>query len=411
MKALLSITGRILLMATLLIVVIPPAIAQPAAYNFHHLKPSDGLSDGDVHCIAQDKYGFIWIGTSYGLNRFDGINIKTYFTRRNDSNSLRYNYVHAIYPGKNGDLWIGTLRGLCRFDYSQGQFVNYKAPRNLSILDIKEDRQGKLWLATEKGLWTVDETTRSIQEFTRNGDSIFLKHFNTRIRQILPTASGQLYFATYRGIKYFNPITSRYGEIKHDSIAGSAYPDIIYSLALDRDDHLWAVSINPQPVLNRINLRDNSITRYSNKSKAPASWAGNFLNQVVVDRNGRIWVVGSRSGLTVFEPGMNTFTEYHSDPLQPKSLLNNHNTFLYEDKDGIMWIGTLGYGVSYFNPDRNLFSTIQPDPENKKSLPGAWCRSACEDMDGNLWLGTGSGLARYNRQSQTFTVWYQLSMP
>jgi ligand-binding sensor domain-containing protein len=54
-------------------------LAQTTSFNFRSLTDADGLSDGVVHGFVQDQYGFIWIGTSYGLDRFDGINIKPYF--------------------------------------------------------------------------------------------------------------------------------------------------------------------------------------------------------------------------------------------------------------------------------------------------------------------------------------------
>src|SRR6185369_12563510 len=111
----------------------------------------------------------------------------------------------------------------------------------------------------------------------------------------------------------------------------------------------------------------------------------------------------SFSGLTLYNEKEDDFHEYQNDPLLPNSILNN-NIAIYQDNNGIIWLGTNGYGVSYFSPDKNLFSVIHPSMNEKNSLPGIWCRAACEDAQGNLWLGTGSGLAKYDRKKQLFTV-------
>src|SRR5258705_8660001 len=83
---------------------------QISSYNFRSLTTNDGLSDGIVRAISQDKYGFIWIGTSYGLNRFDGTGIKAFFAKKEDSTSLPNNYISSLYQDANGDLWVGTLK-------------------------------------------------------------------------------------------------------------------------------------------------------------------------------------------------------------------------------------------------------------------------------------------------------------
>src|SRR5436189_5825298 len=90
---------------------------QVSSFYFRALTTNDGLSDGIVRAISQDKYGFIWIGTSYGLNRFDGTGIKAFFAKKADSTSLPNNYISSLYQDANGDLWLGTLKGLCRYDY------------------------------------------------------------------------------------------------------------------------------------------------------------------------------------------------------------------------------------------------------------------------------------------------------
>src|SRR5690242_13645625 len=113
--------------------------AQSTSFHFRHLTNNEGLSDGVVHSFAQDKYGFMWIGTSNGLNRFDGINIKAFFSKQNDSTTLTNNYVQSLYCDSKNNLWIGTFSGLCRYDYPSNRFIRYSTPKPNIVNDIRED--------------------------------------------------------------------------------------------------------------------------------------------------------------------------------------------------------------------------------------------------------------------------------
>ncbi|MBV5342681.1 histidine kinase, partial [bacterium] len=84
--------------------------------NFDTYSVLDGLSNSSIKAIYQDKLGFMWFGTKDGLNRFDGIEFKTYRFEKNKSNSLYYNDITCIKPDLSGNLWIGTFEGIMVFD-------------------------------------------------------------------------------------------------------------------------------------------------------------------------------------------------------------------------------------------------------------------------------------------------------
>lgn len=379
--------------------------AQAGSYNFRRFTPNDGLSDGVVHAIAQDRYGFIWIGTSYGINRFDGVNAKSFFSKAGDSTTLTDNYVQAIYSDSRGNLWVGTLKGLCRFDYVSGTFINYPSPKEVSVYDIQEDKKGNLWLATGRGLWQVDSRQRSIHRFTHNGDTVFQKKFDCTIRKMVASPGGDWYLASHCGIKIFNPQSFRYDEIKHDPSAKfSISGNVVYTIALDSVGNLWAGCAEPKPILNKIDLRHRTVKRYDRFLGNQKQLSDITVLDILADRSGRLWIVTSNSGLSLYNKEKDIFDDYRHDPLLPNSILADHNLSLYQDANGIIWVGSAGYGFSYFNPDKNIFTTLHPSLDKKNSIPGSWCRAACEDREGHLWLGTGSGLARYNRRNQTFKI-------
>ncbi|KER09841.1 MAG: hypothetical protein HY22_08640, partial [[Candidatus Thermochlorobacteriaceae] bacterium GBChlB] len=93
------------------------AYAQSLPLSFERLSLDNGLSQTTVLCLAQDKNGFIWLGTEDGLNRYDGYSFKVFKHNPKQSGSLSNSLVRALHCGQDGTLWIGTLGGgLNRFN-------------------------------------------------------------------------------------------------------------------------------------------------------------------------------------------------------------------------------------------------------------------------------------------------------
>jgi len=391
----------------ILVTIYSPIQSQSTSYNFRRLTNAEGLSDGIVHALVQDKYGFIWIGTKYGLNRFDGINIKTFFSKHGDSSSLGNDYIFSLYCDSKANLWVGTFHGLSRYNYSTNRFVNYTAPRKVVITGILEDKKGRIWLAADDGLWIVDEQKLSIKKFVLPTDTVFQKTIYSYVYQMIASPGGDWYLATNKGIKIFNPLTYAYSEIRHkpeDTFSISS--DVVFSVSLDSTGYLWASCAYGRSLLNKIDLKNHSVKLYDRFIKAEKKWSTNTLQKILTDQKGRIWITSALSGLSLYDEKKDDFIDYKSDPFNPNSLLANQNQVLYQDHQGIIWVGTPAYGLSYFNPDKNFFSTIYPFLQVDNSSTDTWGRSACEDKQGNLWLATGNGLAKYDSNWQllkTFT--------
>ena len=87
-----------------------------------HFYSSGRLSSSLITCICQDRYGFIWVGTEYGLNKFDGYRFTTYFHSRNDSTTINDNEISTLFVDRDGRLWVGCSRGLVSYDYEHDNF-------------------------------------------------------------------------------------------------------------------------------------------------------------------------------------------------------------------------------------------------------------------------------------------------
>ena len=105
----------------------------------------------------------MWIGTYYGLNRFDGIDFTIYQNQLADYNSLPHNLVFCIYEDQNRELWIGTARGLSKFDWGNDNFLNCMSDSNsalngteCNVLSIAQDSLNRFYLGTNIGLILYD---------------------------------------------------------------------------------------------------------------------------------------------------------------------------------------------------------------------------------------------------------------
>src|SRR3712207_2510816 len=87
-------------------------------YYFSTLSMEQGLSSNFAWSVAQDKYGFMWIGTTHGLNRYDGHGIKQYFHNPKDSFSIPGNVIYWMFKDSDGDMWLACgHQGLARYNY------------------------------------------------------------------------------------------------------------------------------------------------------------------------------------------------------------------------------------------------------------------------------------------------------
>lgn len=123
--------------------------AQQQKARFRSITVQNGLSQNFVQCVFKDKKGYMWFGTRYGLNQYDGYKITTYHFNPDDPKSISSNSVNDIIEDKEGNLFIATNRGLNKWDRSKKCFIHYSPPKTiLKISDLSLDSKGRIWVAT-----------------------------------------------------------------------------------------------------------------------------------------------------------------------------------------------------------------------------------------------------------------------
>ena len=143
--------------------------------QFKTITVNDGLTQHDVSCILQDSYGFIWIGTYDGLNRYDGYTIQNYFHVTEDENSLSSNRIKCLFEDSQKTIWIGTDgSGINYYSLIKEKFERVETPENYqTVQDIIETENGEIFIATNNGVLQIIKNDKGyrteIMQFPFNG--------------------------------------------------------------------------------------------------------------------------------------------------------------------------------------------------------------------------------------------------
>ena len=348
------------------------------------LNSAQGLSQGMIYDILQDRNGFIWFGTRGGLNRYDGYTFKVLKNDPFDPFSISDNTVQALLEDKTGRIWIGTENnGLDVYEPRSGKFFHLKAgPRGLShgrVAALTEAPDGTIWVATRNGLTSV------------------------KIPNFWPKDSASL-----RGI-------ARVEQFFWEAPAQNAPEANVYESVICADDGtLWVGSLRRAyrfntktrkkiilPTLEPHRFPSPTETNYFAKGPDGAVWLGQG-NRVIRFR-------GEKMDIFPFPETANQYTTYlafdqqgnlyigrrkqvfrfarhdleKNTPVQPQIFCAftevgvMGSTKIHCDRNGLIWIGTNGYGVRKYNLVNQFFQHF---------LPGISTRRLCPDRNGRLWI-------------------------
>lgn len=389
---------------------------------FERLSIEHGLSQSSVGPILQDSKGFMWFGTSSGVNKYDGYSIIVYKNNHQDSTSLSDDWVTTLCEIQNGDsstLWLGTINGvLNRFDRLNEQFEKIYLPFHKNVAESPEidfsnapaffsflnensitalvaDKSGNLWIGTwGNGLFKYNTHKQEISP-VQHASNNHIRFYCDRILNLQMSRSGELWIGTFGGgVCRFSPSTEqthnwRTYKKEHNN-ATSLSDDRVTSLYIDKSDNVWIGT--KEGFLHKFNREKENFIIYATPSQNMNGFSGHDILAMLEDSDGNFWVGTFGGGLSLFDRKTGHFQTYIHDPYNPTSLSGNDVLSIYEDRSGIIWIATqLGKGISKFDRKRKKFRHFTKEPNNANSLNDNIVYALHEDANGVLWIGTQRG--------------------
>lgn len=366
---------------------------QQKSIKFDKYSLEDGLSQSSVTGIVQDKYGFIWVSTQDGINKYDGYTFKTFKNNPTNENSIPNNYIHCVIKDFNDDLWFGTNRGIGKLhpkNYRVDRINRESFPelRGFIFTHLCFDKAGSLWALTEKnGINRIDIKTRQIENITsvRGNTEISAIYIDKSNRLWVGTATGQCFYANYP--------YNKFEDIDYNSIFTIApindfYQKDGFPLLIATDKGLFSIDEE-----NRLQIvSENTDIRYGK------------INCVYIENVNKTWVGTANNGLFLISTDINGkeyVSQYNKNPYDNSTISDDEITSIYEDKNGIFWIGT-GNGVSKFDKYKQGFTTISLNNNPNKGLIDYSVWSFAEDNLHNTYIGTKKDLTIYDIKHNMF---------
>ncbi|MGL5692966.1 MAG: ligand-binding sensor domain-containing protein, partial [Peptostreptococcaceae bacterium] len=355
--------------------------------QFRNITTNDGLSQASAEVIFQDSKGYIWIGTSDGLNRYDGYNFKVYKYKKNSDISIASDYIFSIDEDANGNIWAGTISGVSKISLGGNKVTNYYAVKDKGNLsnnngaDILITQDGNVLVGTEDGINIYDEKSDTFNRILSEENSLT----SQEIYSLDQDENGDVWIGTDNGLNKIDVKNKQIKQFYSSEEKNTISENSIYKVYCDDNGYVWIGTENQG--VNKIDINTNKITRYEPKENDNESLQGGFVPNILRDRSGIIWVC-TDNGLCKYNEKTDTFTTYKKKLYDAYSLINDMTISIIQDRSGLIWVGTYA-GISVFNPE-NEIELYQSELDNKKSLNDNVIHGLYEDDNGYIWAGTKS---------------------
>ena len=341
---------------------------------------SGKLSSSLINCIVQDKYGYIWVGTEYGLSKFDGYRFTNYLHNEEDTTSITDNIISDLLVDKKGNLWIGCAKGLMRYNYETNNFSRLQFPdgRKPRIYSMVESHRGDILLGTAGyGLYSVKDngiektannrfTIRWERAYAKRDSDVFFTHIYEDKHQYLWQSSH---------LSTFTRFIEKQGKVQRKDFKSPYGAPVAF------------IQHRPQAMLI-VCMYGIIYYDYQTGRIADAGYdLGTFKNHVTInnatfDHDGNLYISTSEHGALIIKKGSNKVEQLENS----NSNFNLSTAFvndIIEDKDNNLWIGCYKKGLYLLNQRQQAFSSWSFSAQNY--IIGSSVSSIAPGENGETW--------------------------
>ncbi len=331
-----------------------------------------------TNAFLEDSYGFIWIGGSSGLYRYDGYSIQPYQPAIVNDSVRSTGAVYALLEDSKKRIWIGADKGLFCYERETDQLKSHLRgyptfhDRDSKILSLFEDRSGRLWIGGRQHLFVMENMDTTHFQAIEGIELGPRRQGALGFSAILESQGGEVFVFSNNGIWLIREGLSfqQFLPAKWQNAVGEFQ---ILDADVDEKGIFWLATSDGLWTF------DPERRSFSKKEMPPT--AENVILQILIDKENVAWLGIQYDGL--FQLKGEHFEHFHNDPDNPYSLIDNRVQALMMDRFHNLWIGTM-FGISRVNFEQQKFPFYQIDPG--PSRRDNYTFRVIQDSSGAFWF-------------------------
>lgn len=366
--------------------------AQYYNLSFRNYSSANGLSQSEVNCVYRDRQGFIWVGTEFGLTRYNGSEFTTYYHRVGDTSSIAENSVRDITQDQNGTLWFAiNTAGVSKLEPMSKKFRNYRPGKNGnsilsdSVVCILADRSNRVWIGLQKGISVYDNSSNRFLNLRRapgSTEDISVNYFQM-------DANDGVWVGTRNGIYYSDGGPERLRKLRTSMDLGS-----VNAIQFDADGVGWLAT--SKGLFNFNSAGKDSLT----VTQPPYLRGSDEMNDIEFDPQGNLWISSAAKGLRIYFPATGFFDQLKEDYTSSRGLTSNRIHDLYNDGRGGMWVSGEN-GMQSFHYDAQRFNTYAALSASAERVRGSTLYGVFEEGD-VIITATSGGVIVFDRRNSSY---------
>lgn len=380
-------------------------------YPFRHITQQDGLLHNEVYSIAQDGKGFIWIASTNGLQRYDGVNFINYTGSLIKPDEGLIPDLNMYADKKKKLLWVYGNYIFKKKEFSKNQFTLYSPEKLLkdsaASFTRYREKNNTQWLLGQNAAYYFDRIGNKYALYCQN----FLSE-NTNHTSLIATDSSNknTWIANYTQLLLFDKknkkVWSSLNNPGHHPLLQSVFNgkklNSVRLVMIDHRQNIWVTTWHDK--LYRYDNNTKKVSTYSlaaikaQESDKKITIPGLIATYILEDDNHTIWVATENAGLLKYNREKDNFDyciaeEKNSNGIQYNYKINR----LFQDKEQNIWAST-DKGISIFNPYRQYFKSVRHLENNLLSISKSEIQNCVQTTNGDIFIGTyGGGVGVYDK--------------
>ena len=337
--------------------------------NFRTLTEENGLPSNNIHCFAKDQEGYMWIGTSNGLVRYDGSEVLVFQNDPQNPASISGNQISALTTQGDSIMWVATRSsGLNKLHLKTRTFTQFIPRQDVinsipsrEVYALKHDSHGDLWVGYNR-----------------------------------------------EGFGRFDPKTASFEQIKITSLETSfsnRQNNVVKDFIIDKTDpnKLWVITLRS---LIEYQIESGTLIRHNPYHASPSGIESRLLNfeHAIQSTDGQIYLACIRYGVWVYNPAENTWKNYSEKRVDPTNRNENSFNLIAEIDTNTFWLSSKKRGVHVLNIATEQISPFEIDDDRNTGFLASVNTWKLKSAEG-YWFGSENGVKLFNKQGNQFDIY------